>query len=98
MTNNSEIPSNLPCGDCLKADKGAKGEPILCRQVASVVIASLEMKYSFDISADPRSEAAIAAAYLGKNSVVDMAVKGACKYLPKGKPLAQLSMLDRIQC
>jgi hypothetical protein len=98
MTNNSEVTPKLPCGDCLKADVGTNGRPIMCRQVASVVISSLEMHCAVDITADERPEAEIAAAYIGKNIVVDLAVKSACKYLPKGKPLAQLSMLDRIQC
>jgi len=88
----------LQCGDCLKSDIAPNGKPIMCRQVANVAIVSLEMNCAVDITADTRPEAEIAAAYLGKNTVVDMAVKGACKYLQKGKPLAQLSMLDRIQC
>lgn len=98
MTNNPEVVTKLPCGDCLKADKGADGKPIMCRKVASVAIRSLETHCALDITADVRPEAEIATAYIGKNTVVDIAVKGACKYLPKGKPLAQLSMLDRIQC
>lgn len=98
MTNNFNKSLGLPCGDCLKADVGVDGRPIMCRQVASLAIASLEAHHALDVSGDTRPEGVIAAAYLGQNAVVDMAVKNACKYLPKGQPLAQLSMLDRIQC
>lgn len=98
MTNNLNNTLGMPCGDCLKADVGLDGKPMMCRKVASLAIASLETHHALDVSVDTKPEGIIAAAYLGQNAVVDLAVKSACKYLPKGRPLEQLSVLDRIQC
>lgn len=98
MTSSFDILPIMPCGDCLKADMGANGKSMMCRQVAHAAISSLEMHCAVDTTADFRPEAVIAAAYLGKNTLVDIAVKSACKYLPKGKPHAELTPLDRIQC
>lgn len=98
MTNNPVERIITPCDDCLKADANADGRPMMCRQVAHVAITGLEKYCALDIFADARPEGIIAAEYLGRSAMVDMAVRNACKYLPKGRPLEQLSVLDRIQC